>query len=52
MATVVRNAAIAEVRGLRFSGFMACAMWTIIHLRLIEESHNRVLVLVQRLRCS
>ena len=50
MATVGRNAAIAEVRGFRFSGFTACAMWMFIHLLFIEQCHNRVLVLAQWLR--
>ncbi len=50
MATVGRNAAIAEVRGYRFSGFLACVMWMFIHLLFIEQCQNRVLVLVQWLR--
>jgi NADH:ubiquinone reductase (H+-translocating) len=50
MATVGRNAAIADVRGFRFSGFTACAMWMFIHLLFIEQCHNRVLVLAQWLR--
>ena len=50
MATVGRNAAIADVRGFRFSGFTACAMWMFIHLLFIEQCHNRLLVLAQWLR--
>ena len=50
MATVGRNAAIADVRGFRFSGFTACAMWMFIHLLFIEQCHNRVLVFAQWLR--
>jgi NADH dehydrogenase len=50
MATVGRNAAIAEVRGFRFSGFTACAMWMFIHLLFIEQCHNRILVLAQWLQ--
>ena len=50
MATVGKNAAIADVRGFRFSGFTACAMWMFIHLLFIEQCHNRVLVLAQWLR--
>jgi NADH dehydrogenase len=50
MATVGRNAAIADVRGFGFSGFTACAMWMFIHLLFIEQCHNRVLILVQWLR--
>ena len=50
MATVGRNAAIADVRGFRFSGFTACVMWMFIHLLFIEQCHNRVLVLAQWLR--
>ena len=50
MATVGRNAAIADVRGFRFSGFTACVMWMFIHLLFIEQCHNRVLVLTQWLR--
>jgi NADH dehydrogenase len=50
MATVGRNAAIADVRGFGFSGFTACAMWMFIHLLFIEQCHNRVLVFAQWLR--
>ena len=50
MATVGRNAAIADVRGFRFSGLTACGMWMFIHLLFIEQCHNRVLVLAQWLR--
>jgi NADH:ubiquinone reductase (H+-translocating) len=50
MATVGRNSAIAEVRGFRFSGVTACAMWMFIHLLFIEQCHNRVLVFAQWLR--
>ena len=50
MATIGRNAAIADVRGFQVSGFTACAMWMFIHLLFIEQCHNRVLVLAQWLR--
>ena len=50
MATIGRNAAIAQVGRFRFSGFVACGMWMFIHLLFIEQCHNRLLVLTQWLR--
>jgi NADH:ubiquinone reductase (H+-translocating) len=50
MATIGRNAAIAQVGRLRFSGFIACGMWMFIHLLFIEQCQNRLLVLSQWLR--
>jgi NADH dehydrogenase len=50
MATIGRNAAIAQVGRFRFSGFIACGMWMFIHLLFIEQCHNRLLVLAQWLR--
>ena len=50
MATIGRNAAIAQVGRFRFSGFIACGMWMFIHLLFIEQCHNRLLVLTQWLR--
>ena len=42
MATIGRNAAIAQVGRFRFSGSVACGMWMFIHLLFIEQCHNRL----------
>jgi NADH dehydrogenase len=47
MATIGRHAAVAEVAGLRFSGYLAWLMWLFIHLMQLVEFENRLLVFVQ-----
>jgi NADH dehydrogenase len=47
MATIGRSAAVADVRGIRFSGFVAWVAWLFVHLLYLVEFENRVLVLVQ-----
>ncbi len=47
MATIGRAAAVADLKGLRLSGFPAWLLWLFIHLLYIVEFQNRLLVLLQ-----
>lgn len=47
MATIGRAAAVADVRGARFSGLLAWLLWLFVHLMFIVEFQNRVLVMLQ-----
>jgi NADH dehydrogenase len=47
LATIGRNAAVADFGRLRFSGFFAWLLWLFIHLINLVAFSNRVLVLAQ-----
>ena len=47
MATIGRNAAIADLGWLRVSGFPAWVMWLFIHIFWLIGFRNRLLVMVQ-----
>ena len=47
MAIVGRAEAVADVRGRRFSGFLAWLAWLFIHLMNLVEFENRLLVVIQ-----
>ncbi|HEY2595074.1 MAG TPA: NAD(P)/FAD-dependent oxidoreductase, partial [Chloroflexota bacterium] len=47
MATIGRAAAVAEIRGLHLSGFLAWLAWLFVHLLYLIGFENRLLVLVQ-----
>jgi NADH dehydrogenase len=47
MATIGRSAAIAQVAGLHFSGFIAWLLWLFVHLIFLVGFRNKVAVLVQ-----
>ncbi len=47
LATIGRSAAVADFGRVRFSGFIAWAMWLFIHLMNIVNFRNRVLVFLQ-----
>jgi NADH dehydrogenase len=47
MATIGRNAAIADIRGLRLSGFIAWLAWAGVHIINLIGFRNRVLVALQ-----
>ncbi len=47
MATIGRAAAVAEIRGLHLSGFVAWLAWLLVHLLFLIGFENRLLVLVQ-----
>jgi NADH dehydrogenase len=46
MATIGRNAAVAWLRGLRFTGFAAWVIWLAVHLFNLIGFRNRLLVLL------
>lgn len=47
IATIGRAAAVAEIRALRLSGFIAWLAWLVIHLLYLIGFENRLLVMVQ-----
>jgi NADH dehydrogenase len=47
LATIGRAAAVAEVKGLRLSGFVAWLTWLVIHLYYLVGFQNRLLVLIR-----
>lgn len=47
MATIGRAHAVADIGGLRLSGYLAWLAWLFIHLIFLIEFQNRVLVLIQ-----
>jgi NADH dehydrogenase len=47
LATIGRSAAVADLRFVRYSGFLAWLTWLFVHLLYLVEFENRVLVLVQ-----
>lgn len=46
MATIGRNKAIVEMKGMRLSGFIAWAIWLFIHLMSIVGVKNRLFIFV------
>lgn len=46
MATIGRSRAVAEIGGVRLSGFVAWAAWLVVHIVLLIDFRNRVLVLI------
>ncbi len=47
MATIGRAAAVADLRGLHLSGFLAWMAWLVVHIFFLIGFENRLLVLVQ-----
>ena len=47
LATIGRAAAVADIKGLHLSGFLAWFTWVFVHLLYIVEFENRVLVFMQ-----
>jgi NADH dehydrogenase len=47
MATIGRAAAVAQIGKRSFSGFLAWLMWLFVHLMLIVQFQNRVLIFIQ-----
>ena len=47
MATIGRAAAVADIRGFRFSGYLAWLAWLFIHVLFLIEFQNRILVMMQ-----
>jgi NADH:quinone reductase (non-electrogenic) len=47
LATIGRAAAVADIKGLRLSGFLAWVTWLVVHLWYLVGFQNRLLVLVR-----
>jgi NADH dehydrogenase len=47
LATIGRAAAVADLRGLKLSGFLAWITWLFVHLFYLVGFQNRVLVLIR-----
>jgi NADH:ubiquinone reductase (H+-translocating) len=47
LATIGRAAAVAEVRGLRLSGFVAWITWLLVHLWYLVGFQNRLVVIIR-----
>ncbi len=47
LATIGRGAAVADIKGLHLSGFLAWLAWLFVHLFYLIGFQNRVLVLIQ-----
>ena len=48
LAVIGRNAAVADLGVVKFSGFFAWFAWVFIHIAYLIEFDNRLLVLFQR----
>jgi NADH dehydrogenase len=47
VATIGRAAAVAEIKGVRLSGFIAWLTWLMIHLFYLVGFQNRILVFIR-----
>jgi NADH dehydrogenase len=47
LATIGRGAAVADIRGIRLSGFAAWVTWLVVHLWYLVGFQNRVLVFIR-----
>jgi NADH dehydrogenase len=47
LATIGRAAAVADIRGLKLSGFIAWITWVVVHLWYLVGFQNRVLVFIR-----
>jgi uncharacterized protein YndB with AHSA1/START domain len=47
LATIGRAAAVADIKGLRLSGFLAWSTWLLVHLWYLIGFQNRLLVLIR-----
>jgi NADH dehydrogenase len=47
MATIGRNLAVADIKGMQFSGFLAWMMWAVVHVANLVGLRNRALVIAQ-----
>jgi NADH dehydrogenase len=46
LATIGRNAAVARIWGLSFSGFIAWVIWVVLHIYRLIGFRNRILVFI------
>jgi NADH dehydrogenase len=47
LATIGRAAAVADIKGVKISGFLAWATWLIVHIFYLIGFQNRLLVLIR-----
>ena len=47
LATIGRAAAVADIKGLRVSGFLAWTIWLVVHLIYLIGHQNRLIVLIR-----
>jgi NADH dehydrogenase len=47
LATIGRSAAVADIKGLRLSGFIAWLLWLVVHLWYLVGFQNRILVFIR-----
>ena len=47
LATIGRAAAVADIKGLKLSGFIAWLTWLVVHLCYLVGFQNRLLVLIR-----
>ncbi len=47
MATIGRNRAVAQIKGLRFTGFIAWWLWAVVHILQLISFRNRLFVFWQ-----
>jgi NADH:ubiquinone reductase (H+-translocating) len=47
LATIGRGSAVADIKGLKLSGFLAWMTWLVVHLFYLVGFQNRVLVLIR-----
>ncbi len=47
LATIGRGAAVADIKGLKLSGFIAWLTWLLVHLFYLIGFRNRILVFIQ-----
>jgi NADH:ubiquinone reductase (H+-translocating) len=47
LATIGRARAVADIRGLRFSGFLAWVVWLTVHIFYLIGFENRMVVLLR-----
>ena len=47
LATIGRASAVAEIKRLKLSGFLAWIIWLVVHLRYLIGFQNRILVVMQ-----
>jgi NADH dehydrogenase len=47
LATIGRSAAVADIKGVRLSGFIAWLLWLVVHLWYLVGFQNRILVFIR-----
>jgi NADH dehydrogenase len=47
LATIGRAAAVADIKGIKLSGFLAWVTWLVVHLFYLVGFQNRLLVLIR-----